>query len=53
MNLVETMGLSRYPWPTVIKYDWGLEFYVHEVKNTLIQREYIIKARNYARESDI
>ena len=43
-NLAATTWLTRYPWPTEIRYNQGSEFIVHGFKNLLIQKEYIIKS---------
>ena len=36
--LLETVRLTRYPYPTEITYDQGSEFIGHKFKNYLIQK---------------
>ena len=38
-NLVETMWLTIYPWPTEITYSQGSEFIGHELRKYQIERE--------------
>ena len=47
-NLVETMWLVRYPWPVEITYDQGGEVPRRELKNILIENEYVIKTKPYS-----
>ena len=45
-NLVQTMWLSRYPWPSEITYARRSEFIGYEFKNNLIEYEYGVLAKS-------
>ena len=45
-NLVQTMWLSRYPWPSEITYARRSEFIGYEFKNNLIEDEYGVLAKS-------
>ena len=46
-TLVKNMWLVRYSWPVEIRYDQGVEFLGHRLKNILIENEYYIKTNPY------
>ena len=45
VNLVETTWLTRYPRPTEIPYYQGSAFIGHELRKSLIEKEYEITAK--------